>query len=364
MGECYDCHTMHNSQGNLPMRFDSGSTPLPQLLRGDCFGCHAQGGATALVTVGSTTIPQVYHNDFAVDLAGGNFGYIDGLKGGGASDAKGHNIAALASMGADTNLAYPPGGIRQTNHYGGGSSQVTSAQLTCAGDPGNNGRFGCHGNRDSYNPPYAGIVGAHHDNVSGSVTPGGGEMRPGHGYRFLVGVHGYEDTDWQYTVSPSDHNEYFARNTPTTLDCSAGGCHGAGGVRPPNGTMSEFCATCHGNFHTITVGAGDDTINNSMGIGTGVSPFLRHPADLSIPAAGEYASYLTYELTAPVGRVAVPGGSGNSVTPGSDAVMCLSCHVAHGSDFPDMLRFDPTLMDVGGGPASGTGCFACHTSKD
>lgn len=107
MGECVDCHTMHNSQGALPMRYDSSSTPLPQLLRGDCFGCHAQGLPNAIVTAGSSRIPQVYHTDFAVDLAGGNFAYIDGTKGGAASDAKGHNIALLAGMGADATLPYP-----------------------------------------------------------------------------------------------------------------------------------------------------------------------------------------------------------------------------------------------------------------
>ncbi|GAB4338688.1 MAG: c-type cytochrome OmcS [Desulfobulbaceae bacterium] len=363
-GECSNCHTMHNSQDNSPMRYDSGATPIGQLLRADCFGCHAQGTANAIEFFGTSRVPQVYHTDFALDLAGGNFAYIDGTKGGGASDAKGHNISGLGSMGADATLSFPPGGIRQIGHYDGGN--ITSAQLTCAGDPANFGRFGCHGNRDwTAADPYKGIVGAHHDNWSGSVNPNAAEMPPGHSYRFLVGVKGYEDTDWHYTSSATDHNEYFGRTSPASISCSTQHCHGAGGVRPPNGTMSEFCGTCHGNFHTISVGLGDDSDGNSMGIGTGTSPFLRHPTDLSLPVGGEYAAYTTYKLSAPVARTAVPAGVSGTVTPGSDAVMCLSCHVAHGSDYPDMLRFDYTAMEVGnGGAATGTGCFACHTSKD
>ena len=130
--------------------------------------------------------------------------------------------------------------------------------------------------------------------------------------------------------------------------------------------MSEFCATCHGSFHTISIGAANDSNGNPIGVGTGASPWLRHPADYALPAAGDYLGYGSYNLTAPIARTgAVPAGSTNTFFPGSDAVMCLSCHVAHGSNYPDMLRFDYTLMDIGnGGGASGTGCFACHTSKD
>lgn len=47
---------------------------------------------------------------------------------------------------------------------------------------------------------------------------------------------------------------------------------------------------------------------------------------------------------------------------GVDKVMCLSCHRAHGSPYPDMLRFDYN-MEAGGGTST-DGCFKCHTNKD
>lgn len=369
MGECSNCHTMHNSQDNLPMRYDTEASPLPQLLRSDCLGCHAMGTTNNIEYRGTARIPQVYHNDtLAGDLAGGNFAYIDGLKGGAASDGKGHNVSIIPGIGTDaTHTVGPPGGIRQSLHFGPGA-HITTNELTCAGDPANNGRFGCHGNRDTRGDPNypGGITGAHHENQSGSLDPGPGEARAGYGYRFLVGVKGYEDTDWQLNPTDSDHNEYFALGSPTTLDCSASGCHLLGGVRAPNGTMSEFCATCHGNFHTLSVGAADDSISNSSGVGSGASPFIRHPADLFLPAGGEFDSYTQYKLSAPVGRTTSPvPAPNNSVATGSDAVMCLSCHVAHGSEFPDMLRWSYGQMDIGGGgPGDGEFCFACHTEKD
>ncbi|NOY40010.1 MAG: hypothetical protein GXO95_07255 [Nitrospirae bacterium] len=70
-GVCSNCHTMHNSQGGVPMNYDSSSTPNQRLLRGDCIGCHAQNTASNIVN----SIPQVYHSD-PTDLAAGNFSYV------------------------------------------------------------------------------------------------------------------------------------------------------------------------------------------------------------------------------------------------------------------------------------------------
>ncbi|QJA05750.1 hypothetical protein FVE67_02585 [Thermosulfurimonas marina] len=52
------------------------------------------------------------------------------------------------------------------------------------------------------------------------------------------------------------------------------------------------------------------------------------------------------------------------MTPGSDAVMCLSCHYAHAGPYPDMLRWDYRTCVAGGGENPKCGCFVCHTTKD
>lgn len=346
-GVCFNCHTMHNSQNAVAMTFDDSSAPNDALLKGDCLGCHARGGAQAKVVLGSDTMPQVYHTE-PTDLAGGNFAYITGDKGSGASDTKGHNIAALT--GTDSVISAPPGGINQFGHDNG--VNVNTENLTCAGTN------GCHGYRYPGDSSLDGLSGAHHNNEGGQLDVANSK---GNSYRFLTMVKGYESPDWEYNATISNHNEYFALKAPIQLGCGTNSCHVGpeDSVAPPDGTMSQYCATCHGNFHTLAT-------SNSDGIGeVSSSPFIRHPTDLVLPSDGEYAAYTDYSLEAPVARSgSVPVGSTDTVTPGSDAVMCLSCHRAHASDYPDMLRWDYDQMIAGGGGADGTGCFVCHTTKD
>ncbi len=361
-GMCSNCHTMHNSQGNQPMTYNSTS-PNKLLLRADCYGCHAQGGSQAIATWGASQIPQVYHTD-PKDLAGGNFAYITGLKSGGdggSGSEYGHNVISLVGIDSINNNV-PPGGINQYGHNDGQNFinwSTGEREFLCAGEN------GCHGTRiwGSGKKGLDAIRGAHHRNINGWCN--GTQVY--NSYRFLIGVKGWEDNDWQYIASTNDHNEYFGRGVPVRLGCGGGnevGCHGYdGNIRPPDGTISQFCASCHGNFHTLQTGT-------SEGIGSSPSsPFIRHPTDLTLPNSGEYANYnngtLTYSLLAPVARTTEPiNGPSSTVTPGSDAVMCLSCHYAHAGPYPDMLRWDYRTCVAGGGYNSNCGCFVCHTTKD
>jgi hypothetical protein len=176
-------------------------------------------------------------------------------------------------------------------------------------------------------------------------------------------VKGYEVSDWQNTDA-SHHNEYFGVEMPegyTYSGCTVD-CHfnedGLKGIRSPNNTMSGFCATCHGNFHGLSGSYGEVA---GIGDSTG-GPFRRHPTDVVLPDSGEYSEYITYSVEAPVARTSVPDSPDSVVTPGSDVVMCLSCHVAHASNYADMLRWDYSQMVAGGGGSGG--CFTCHTLKD
>jgi predicted CXXCH cytochrome family protein len=350
-GPCANCHTMHNSQDNSAT---ATGGPWEQLLLSDCLGCHGQGTGNNIDPL--TNAPQVLHSN-ATDLAGGNFAYITGLKGAG-NDNRGHNIFDLGNT--DDTLFGPPGAFLGFGH----DTAVTDANLTCAG---NNG---CHGRRDFINSNLAAMRGAHHNDVEGQITSPTSDYDS---YRFLWNVEGFEDDDWQATVSVNDHNEYYGATTPSTYtsDCANTGCHGgvlSSSVASRSGTISGFCATCHGNFHTLDFGDFDP---GNEGIGTSINaPFDRHPTDVVLPNSGEYSDYNpgtgnTYSLQTPVARTSVPSAASNTVSPGSDVVMCLSCHYAHASNYPDMLRFDYTEMSVGTTSGfAGTGCFTCHTQKD
>ena len=338
IGECSNCHTMHNNQDGSPMNFDNSPTPYDALLKGDCLGCHGQGTGEKLIVIGASEIPQVLHTN-ASDLAGGNFAYIIGTKGSGASDAKGHNVIELGNN--DTTLFDPPGGLH---------GSPANTELTCAGT------HGCHGTRYRPDVPVAAsglpaLKGAHHQNINGQCSVADDTYNS---YRFLKGVMGFENmgVDKYENKDATTHNEYFGTTDPTSYSCN--GCHtgNPNEIIPQDNTISGFCATCHGHFHRLQDIGGDTS-----------SPFLRHPTDIILPAGDEYAGYTTYSVEAPVARQAVFTSISNTVTPGTDIVMCLSCHAAHGTDYPDILKWDYNEM-ISGNPTKSGGCFTCHTEKN
>ncbi len=344
MGTCSNCHTMHNSQNSSEMATYgasgqpwTGAGPYPGLVRGDCLGCHGMGTGNKIETLGGSQFPQVYHLDASGDLAGGNFAYILGAKGSGASDAKGHNVIEISNI--DDMLTQPPGRRHDIAGF---------QNLTCAGTN------GCHGKRRTIQGSgISSLKGSHHKNIDGKQDTADDVYNS---YRFLNSVKGFENNGtfkWQ-NKDANNHNEYFGSTSPTSF--SATGCqschvpHGTE-VKPSNNTISGFCGTCHGYFHLLE-GIGGDTS----------SPFTRHPNDIILPDSGEYAAYTSYSVEAPVARQVVPDAISSSVTPGSDVVMCLSCHMAHASNYPDMLRWDYNTMVAEGGGAGG--CFTCHTTKN
>lgn len=398
-GVCSDCHTMHNSKAGATMALtDSGAasvTPNAVLLIGSCVGCHASGGTDPIETWGTSSVPQVNHS--GADLAGGNFAYISGLKGGAASDRKGHNVIDMLT--ADATLTGPPGMGRgaTSSSMHTGSAAVPNTTFTCAGND------GCHGTRNGLisaavaastdyvagtaavidDPltltidetadaiPQVGtaavagvkktglnaIKGAHHNNASGTIDGTTFDaLKDGNSYRFLRGVYGVEDADWENTKDAADHNGYFGTNgSPFGTGCND--CHDPinhgsaidASMQAPSNSISGFCATCHGTFHA------DTDANGS---------FIRHPTDYALPGTSEYAAYTVYDPSVPVARTDLTTAPG-TVTPGNgqDLVSCLSCHVAHGSANEGMLRFDYAGMVADGG-ANTTGCFVCHTTKD
>ncbi len=336
---------MHNSQNGTVMATYGatgqpwkGTGPYGALTRGDCLGCHGMGTANKIVTIGGSDIPQVYHTDASGDLAGGNFAYITGAKSRVTADGNsaGHNVIVLGQN--ETVLTVPPnGGVHPIS--------VKNTNLGCAGS------FGCHGTRTPNGQSgLPALKGAHHKNVDGKCDTADNNYNS---YRFLLAVKGLENTvtKWQ-NVNSNNHNEYYGATTPMSYICT--NCHTFPGdmrVRPINNTISGFCGTCHTYFHTLE-GIGGDIF----------SPFTRHPTDVVLKGSGEYTAYTTYSVVAPVARPdldALPAP--DQVRPGTDIVMCLSCHAAHATPYADLLRWDYTTMIAGGGGSGG--CFTCHTKK-
>jgi predicted CXXCH cytochrome family protein len=399
IGDCYDCHTMHNSEQGTAVI----ATAQQNLLRFDCLGCHAQdatGGTKNWTGPGGSIIPQVAHGG-TTDLAGGNFNQTTSRKVHSVSDITGAGIAPVVPLG-ENKMDQPPGLPHTSQRHVFTSETATDAfdMFTCAG------ARGCHGTRSqalfadtvtnatggnnweviTRRTGIAAISGSHHNNMDGAAvtSDGYGGVPAAHdgavvaaGYRFIPGLQGFENTAREY-VSATDHNEYYGDDTGFGTGCGA--CHiqdtsGNGrqgyesGITVPNNTQSGFCSTCHGYFHSsggdVTFAGGGTADYQNNGVS---GAFLRHPSDYVIPNSGEYAAYTAYDPTAPVARPSVVGSASGTVTPGADLVSCLSCHVAHGSENDYMLRFDYTTMTAGDYPSQAAaqaagGCLACHTLK-
>lgn len=188
------------------------------------------------------------------------------------------------------------------------------------------------------------------DETLGNTPPGGEtlanrlecvscHLRPNHhasnpamvstNYRFLSGILGKGDRYWELSAGATTHNQY--REETKTM----------GQEFTRTDTMSFFCARCHGLFHS--------EIENQYG-------WSRHPIGADISAlTGEYNSYSMYDPLVPVGSLSVDQTISNTIqTAGNGLVSCVSCHRAHGSNYKDLLRWDPD---------SATGCYFCHSTK-
>jgi hypothetical protein len=393
VGQCADCHTMHNSEQGKPVAIEGlagtvTATPLKNLLRMDCIACHAMDsqGPAIQVLDGGSVVPQVYHGGldlFKDTLAAGNFRFADdGFR-------KGHNVIDLFPGGDATGGDYtkPPGFVH-------GGDRLPLDRFTCAGVN------GCHGTRNQLLPSedgsrvervgMAAISGAHHLNYRGEKIP---EQPNGNGagilsisgwkhdgasladsYRFIRGLRGMcgVNGDTRGILEGVDMSRwdaasvrYYGTHGNGTNGDSIGPMWDGGTAEPgtcsqchigeeepneyssiivPNQSMTGFCITCHGEFHST------GTENGTSGA------FLRHPSDYLLPSWGEYAHY-EENVTAPVAYN----------DKGDPIVMCLSCHAAHASPYDALLRFDyaatTSNMRAGDRPDEKNGCLACHTTK-
>jgi len=326
-GVCSNCHTMHYSQTPQPTEWGT-SGPYRALLVNDCVGCHTgtNTGSNTTPYVFSSTAPTYGTTGTEGDtLAGGNFYWVAN-----GSDTAGHNVAGICS--ADATLSTPPGFTSTypdaENNTVGGGTWPAGQQVTCAGT------YGCHGHHNTTDQLLA-IYGAHHTNDS---TIDGNSV--GSSYRFLIGILGKEDSDWEYQPTSTAHNQYYG------IDRADGGF-------PDNRTISYLCAECHGFYH-----------NNS---GTGGShPWLRHPTDYDMGNTGtnsEYRDYPgdgshTYSVIAPVASSDISTVISTVTFANDTIVTCISCHRAHGTPYFKIIRWNYQ------GSSTGGNCSICHTTKN
>lgn len=331
-GRCIDCHNVRDHQGAREARPGPRVQTFLLSTENDCLTCHGRNpsGSENIITIGETRFPQALHHMANSDLAAGNFYYVaDSFN---PDYSRGHNVIGISRQ-QNPPMDVPPGFIKSVLIPGGTgpSDRPHQRQLACAGT------WGCHGNR-TIEDPYKSIQEAHHEDssiIDGSTV--------GRSYRFLYGIKGREHKDWEYMATATNHNGYKGNIDHNTMD-----------------TISYLCGECHAMFHPNPDLGGRKEVGEAYN-----SVWLRHPADISFNsvhggfAHSEYEGYAKYDLDTPVAYDKPTGGE--EAVNSNSVIMCLSCHRAHASPYPSILRWDYSRITNTGKFLRG--CLACHTRK-
>lgn len=333
VAECSGCHSMHAPKTGgtfLLVGTDQSST---------CLTCHEQAGLAT---------PSSYHISTAsADLGagvppkqrtpGGDFGWLKksysftvrGTTTPEAGQTHGHNIVATDNgYVADTDNTTAPGG---------GTTSFSSLNLGCQSchDPHSqvrrlsDGSYVRGGTRGSATAPI--IASGSYDN---SAVPAAGQAVGA--YRLLRGLNdtsqGVTFTGVAIAVAPSTYNQTEATNQVRVA-------YGATGIN----TWGNWCATCHQGMHSS--GNVVHPVDESLGstIAANYNAYVKS-GDLTGLATASFTSLVPFaENTGDLTVLAGHAKNNNSQLggPGStDKVMCLSCHRAHATGWPEMLRWN------------------------
>lgn len=328
VAECNGCHSMHAPKATSYLL--AGSDPSST-----CLTCHQKSGDTG---------PSSYHVSTAdADMPkgtaplhrspGGDFGWLKktytfterGSSVTEAGQSHGHNIVA-ADNGyvADTDHATAPGG---------GTFSATDLACNSCHDPHGKYRRDTTGNIATTGKAiYA--SGSYWDTAATGANEPTTDYAVGV-YRLLAGK-GYDKADFPgvpAAKAPKTYNQTELTNQVRV----------AYGVKTTQGhaTWSNWCATCHPNMHS--------TGNTVHPVDTGLSDVMDNynkyvkSGDMTGVAGTSYSSLVPfatnsgdYTVLGPLAGNASPTYAGPN---SSDQVMCLSCHRAHASGFPSMLRW-------------------------
>jgi predicted CXXCH cytochrome family protein len=328
VAECGGCHSMHAPTGNsfLLVNSDQSST---------CLSCHEHQGDTG---------PSSYHvstnsADMPAGTAplqrtpGGDFGWLKktynftvrGTPTTEEGQTHGHNIVALDhGYVADTTNTTAPGG---------GTFQASDLACTSCHDP--------HG---KYRRLSTGVIQKDGAPIKASgsytnATTNEPDATNAVGvYRLLAGD-GYSKGGVTFTGVP-------AAKVPSSYNQSEASTQVrvAYGVATTNGHVKwgTWCSTCHpnnhsdGNYvHPVDTGMSSDKVisNYTKYVKSGDMNGTQATAFTSlVPFATNSGNYTDLATLATVSPTSAGPNSGDQVT-------CLSCHRAHASGFPFMLRW-------------------------
>ena len=335
VGSCNACHSMHSAQaGSQQLLLSSDPSSI-------CLNCHTGGGGR--------NGPSVFSTNGSALTPGGDFYWLtksfSWLDGQSPDYNHGHNIVAVDfNLYADLILTTAPGG------------NYPSASLGCTSCHDPHGQVGGGTARGDLPVSKSGSYGAGAD--AGSIS---GNYR-------LLGDSNYMSGSYSFSndapVARQSNVNKYAESDRSHVDYGSG--------------MSEWCGNCHGGM----LSGGSQMSGGSSGhhhlsgdnhrLGQGAITFYNsylRSGDLSGTAATAYLQFVPFERGTTDALWLDPHS-----TQGPDAnanVMCLSCHRAHASAFPDGGRWDFTadlLIDSHPAPgdigASATDPYYSYYGRD
>ncbi|MFH0809707.1 MAG: cytochrome c3 family protein [Pseudomonadota bacterium] len=372
--KCAACHTMHREELGAEIPFQTGyqtdaiETPRDRwrLLKTTCIGCHSSEGTESVKGqgTGGLNIPIVFNiskPDYSKTLAGGNFYWVvngtDIKKEDGSAidkDRCGHNVYGLSK--GDTTLT----GNKNRDNCGG-RCHGHMARGDEVSEVWGYGCTSCHmypkHHTGENSLPILRFLRAHGNAYS--VSPGGTWSDDAKNF-YVVG---YGEPNYKSTVA--EHNEYKgSKEDWSTSDYER---------LKVSHSITGFCVGCHTNIPsdlTATTDPRDPTWYVGRVLPIQDNCWLKHPVDYVIPNSNEFVSVFgsnTYNPLVPVGRLwtddKFTSGCITSEIKAKEAViMCLTCHRAHGSPYPSMLRWEYKDNTDQPTPTSTQGsCLYCHT---
>lgn len=331
VAECEGCHSMHSpgdgEGGFLLTKKDQSST---------CLNCHAAADVTAssyhvmtypVPAAGSAPVERTPGGDFA--WLKKNYTYtVRSTTTNELGQSHGHNIiAADFDLSVDTDFPQAPGGT------------FASSQLGCQS---------CHNVHGKYRmmiDQNVGIVVA--KTGAPIVASGSYDTSPEPGVAWATGVfrllHGGNEQGVNFpgavlAVTPGTYNRTEAVTQTRTAYASPGTTQGFT-------TVGRWCAACHPDMHST----GNYVHPIDASLGATIAGYYNSYVSSGIMTGSASSSFLSLVPFAETQSSPNPAAlrshakNNDSYLNGpatGDRVMCLSCHRAHASGWPEMLRWN------------------------
>jgi len=327
VAECGGCHSMHSpkdpSGGFLLQGSDASST---------CLSCHGKADTAPTSyhvmtypapAAGSAPVERTPGGDFAWLLKSYTF-TVRGTVTNEAGQSHGHNIIAKdQGLSVDTDFTTAPGGT------------FPSSQLGCNSCHNPHGKYRILGN-GTVAKTGAPIMGS--GSYNNSSAPSTSPNYAVGVYRLLqsgdeTGTVGVSFPGAPIAVAPSTYNQTEATNQVRVA-------YGSGSTNFV--TWGQWCSACHPDMHSS--GTYVHPVDENLGSLAGNYNSYISSGNTTGTSGSAYLSLAPFaEGTEDLATLKSHASNTNAYLSGpatTDKVMCLSCHRAHATGWPDMLRWN------------------------